>query len=128
MSRYTEITPLENSFRKFLADGIIEYLKLVKKEEPKKLVIEEIEKIDIALTTDASLWDLNFTNIKDAKAVKQYKKGDTIGNIVAVATHPCGSKYYMTEYSYKNKVNNGFNVVDCEKYERRKCSYCGKYS
>ena len=92
------------------------------------LKIEEIEKMEIILITDTNLWNLDFTNIADAKAVKEYKRGDTIGNIVAIATHPCGSKYYMTEYSYKNKVNNGFNVVDCEKYERRKCAYCGKYS
>lgn len=92
------------------------------------LKIEEIEKMEIKLITDTNLWNLDFTNIADAKAVKAYKKGDTVGNIVALATHPCGSKYYMTEYSYKNKINNGFNVVDCEKYERRKCKYCGKYS
>lgn len=118
----------QRAYAKAVADGVIEYLKLEKKEEPKKLEIAKVEKMDIALTTDANLWDLNFTNIKDAKAVKQYKKGDIVGNIVAIATHPCGSKYYMTEYSYNNKINNGFNVVDCEKYERRKCSYCGKYS
>lgn len=121
----------QRAYAKAVADGIIEFLKLEKKEEPKKLEIAKVEKMDIALIVDANLWDLNFTNIADAKAVKQYKKGDTVGNIVAIATHPCGSKYYMTEYSYKNKINNGFNVVDCEKYERRgkyKCTYCGKWN
>jgi hypothetical protein len=92
------------------------------------LKIEKIDTMTIKLLVDTHLWNLDFTNIKDAKSVKQYKKGDTVGNIVAIATHSCGSKYYMTEYSYTNKINNGFNVVDCEKYERRKCSYCGKYS
>ena len=86
--------------------------------------------MSIKLKIDAHLWNLDFTNIKDAKSVKKYKKGDIVGNIVAIATHPCGSKYYMTEYSYNNKINNGFNIVDCEKYERRnfKCSYCGKWN
>jgi N-acetylmuramoyl-L-alanine amidase len=118
----------QRAYAKAVADGIIEFLKLEKKEEPKKLEIVAIEEMSIKLTTDANLWDLSFTKIAEAKAVKKYKKGDTVGNIVAIATHPCGSKYYMTEYSYKNKVNNGFNVADCEKYERRKCAYCGKYS
>ena len=94
------------------------------------LKIEKIDKISIKLKVNANLWNLDFTNIKDAKSVKQYKKGDVVGNIIAIATHSCGSKYYMTEYSYNNKINNGFNIVDCEKYERRKykCSYCGKWN
>ena len=106
----------QRAYAKAVADGVIEYLELEKKEEPKKLEIATIDKMDIKLTTDTNLWDLNFTNIKDAKTVKQYKKGDTVGNVVAIATHPCGSKYYMTEYSYKNNIKNGFNVVDCEQY------------
>jgi N-acetylmuramoyl-L-alanine amidase CwlA len=93
-----------------------------------KLKIERIETKTIKLKVDANLWDLDFTNIKDAKSVKQYKKGDTIGNIMAVATHTCGSKYYMTAYSYNNGINNGFNIVDCEDYTRRKCKHCGKWS
>lgn len=91
------------------------------------LKIEKIDKMSIRLKINAHLWDLNFDKPTNAKSVKQYKKGDVIGNIVAVATHKCGSKYYMTEYSYTNKINNGFNIVDCEKYERGfKCKYCGK--
>lgn len=91
------------------------------------LKIEKIDKMSIRLKINAHLWDLNFDKPANAKSVKQYKKGDIIGNIVAVATHKCGSKYYMTEYSYTNKINNGFNIVDCEKYERGfKCKYCGK--
>lgn len=115
----------QRAYAKAVADGIISFLKLEKKEEPKKLTTAKIDKMSIKLKIDANLWDLTFTNAKDAKSVKKYKKGDVVGNIVAIATHPCGSKYYMTEYSYNNKIMNGFNVVDCEKYER-KCPYCGK--
>lgn len=93
------------------------------------LKIEKIDKMSIKLKIDAYLWDLSFDKPANAKSVKQYKKGDIIGNIVAIATHPCGSKYYMTEYSYSNDIHNGFNIVDCEKYERKfKCKYCGKWN
>lgn len=78
------------------------------------LEIEPIERKSVKLNKDANLWDLNFTSWGTAKSVKAYKKGDVIGNIVAIAKHPLGSKYYLTEYSYKNKINNGFNVVDCD--------------
>lgn len=106
----------QRAYAKAVADGVIEYLELEKKEEPKKLEIATIDKMTIKLKVDTNLWDLNFDKPANAKSIKQYKKGDTIENIVAIATHPCGSKYYMTEYSYKNNIMNGFNVVDCEKH------------
>lgn len=99
-----------------------------KKKLEEGLKIEKISKMSIKLKINARLWDLNFTTTKEAKSVKQYKKGDIVGNIVAIATHPTGHKYYMTEYSYENKINNGFNIVDCEKYvkEERCCARCSK--
>lgn len=86
------------------------------KSKLQELKIEEIDKISIKLKINAHLWDLSFDKTANAKSVKQYKTGDIIDNIVAIATHTCGSKYYMTEYSYKNNIKNGFNIVDCEEY------------
>lgn len=78
------------------------------------LKIEKIDKKKIKLNKDTSLWNFDFTEWKDAKAVKNYEKGTVIEDIVAVATNILGGKYYMTEYSYNNNIHNGFNVVDCE--------------
>ncbi len=78
------------------------------------LKYEEIEKKSIILNKDANLWNLHFSTWNDAKSVKSFAKGTQIDNIVAVATHPLGSKYYITEYSYNNHIDNGFNVADCD--------------
>lgn len=86
------------------------------KNKLQDLKIEEINKMSIKLKIDAHLWDLSFDKPSNAKSVKQYKVGDIIENIVAIATHSCGGKYYITEYSYKNNIKNGFNIVDCEEY------------
>lgn len=78
------------------------------------LKIEKIDKKKIKLNKDTSLWNFDFAEWKDAKAVKNYEKGTVIEDIVAVATNILGGKYYMTEYSYNNNIHNGFNIVDCE--------------
>lgn len=85
-----------------------------------KLTIEKIDKTSIKLIIDANLFDLNFNTTSDAKVVKKYKAGDIIGNIVAIATHSCGHKFYMTEYSYTNNIKNGFNILHAEIYEEPK--------
>lgn len=98
------------------------FLKMVQAEltpEPKpkpKISYELITKKSIILTIDANLWDFNFTDYSKAKAVKSYKSGTKIDSIVAIATNAVGSKYYVTEYSYKNKQTNGFNVKDAIDY------------
>lgn len=118
----------QKAFGVAYAKGILKTLGITPKAEA-TLKIEKIDKMSIKLKINAHLWDLSFDKPANAKSVKQYKKGDIIGNIVAIATHSCGSKYYMTEYSYTNKINNGFNIVDCEKYERKfKCKYCGRWN
>lgn len=81
---------------------------------PTDLKIEKIDRKSIVLNKNASLWNLDFKNWDDAKSVKDYEKGTIIEDIVAIATHPLGGKYYMTEYSYNNNKHNGFNTVDCD--------------
>lgn len=83
------------------------------------LKIEDISNKKVRLKIDANLWNLNFKRYADAKSVKKFKKGDVIV-VSAIANHPIGAKYYLTEYSYSNKINNGFNIVDCEDYVEEK--------
>lgn len=79
-----------------------------------ELTYQEIDKKSIKLKINTCLWDLTFNDISKAQCVQGYNAGDVIDNIVAIATHPCGHKYYITEYSYANHIENGFNVLDCE--------------
>lgn len=83
--------------------------------EPVSLRIENITNKKVKLNKDANLWDLNFKTYAEAKSVKKFKKGDII-EVSAKAYHPIGAIYYLTEYSYSNKINNGFNIVDCDDY------------
>lgn len=85
-----------------------------------ELKITKINKKKVVLNTNANLWDLTFNSYNDAKVVKTYNQGDVIDNIVAIAEHPLGSKYYMTEYSYNNNIKNGFNVADCDEYVEKR--------
>lgn len=80
------------------------------------ITYHEIPKKSIVLIRDANLWDFNFTKWADAKAVQSRKSGAIIDNIVAIATNKLGAKYYVTEYSYKNKITNGFNINDARDY------------
>lgn len=82
-----------------------------------KITYAPITKKSIELIRNANLWNFNFTDWAKAKAVKSHKKGEKIDNIVAIATNAVGAKYYVTEYSYKNKVTNGFNINDARDYK-----------
>lgn len=79
------------------------------------LVIEDIENKKVVLNKDTSLWDLTFTSWSDVKSIKEFKKGDVI-EVSALATHSLGGQYYLTEYSYTNEIENGFNIKDCDDY------------
>ena len=61
------------------------------------------------------MWDLAFKTWADAKSVKSLAAG-TIVEVSALAEHPLGGKYYLSEYSYSRGVGNGINVKDCEDY------------
>ena len=87
-----------------------------KLEEKSDLVIENITNKKVKLKIDAHLWNLDFNTYAEAKSVKQFKKGDII-EVSAIANHPIGAKYYLTEYSYSKNIHNGFNIVDCEDVE-----------
>lgn len=79
------------------------------------LQIADIPNKKVRLIRDANLWELGFTSWATAKSVKTLPAG-TIIEASALASHPLGGKYYLSEYSYSRGVGNGINVVDCEDY------------
>lgn len=83
--------------------------------ETPKVTITDITNKKVVLNKDANLWNLDFNTYAEAKIIKSFKKGETI-EVSATAKHSIGSTYYLTEYSYSNKINNGFNVADCDDY------------
>lgn len=78
------------------------------------LQVTDIPNKKVKLVRDANLWNLGFSKYADAKVVESYKAGKIINDVSAIAKHPSGSEYYLTEYSYSKGVNNGINVKDCE--------------
>ena len=75
--------------------------------------VTDIPNKQVKLIRQANLWDLGFTKYPDAKVVKTLPAG-TVIEASAVAKHPLGSTYYLTEYSFAKGVNNGINTKDCE--------------
>jgi hypothetical protein len=79
------------------------------------LQISDITNKKVKLIRDSSLWDLSFTTWAGAKSLKTLSAG-TIIEVSALAKHPLGGSYYLSEYSYSRGVGNGVNVKDCEDY------------
>lgn len=77
------------------------------------LRITDIPNKKVKLVRDANLWDLHFAKYPDAKVVKSFPAGTQI-EVSAIAKHPLGSSYYLSEYSFSKGVGNGINVKDCE--------------
>lgn len=77
------------------------------------LQITDIPNKHVKLVRDANLWDLHFTKWADAKAVKTLAPGTDV-EVSAIAKHPLGGEYYLSEYSFSKGIGNGINVKDCE--------------
>lgn len=77
-----------------------------------KLTVTDVQNRIVVVSKDTDLWDLSFTTWTDAKSVKKLPKGTEL-EISAVALHPLGGQYYLTEYSFAKGINNGVNVKDC---------------
>lgn len=73
------------------------------------------KKVRVNRAGGANLWDLTFGRFADAKSIKKFNEGELI-DVSAIATHPLGSKYYLTEYSFVKGIKNGINVNDVEDY------------
>ncbi len=69
----------------------------------------------VILIRDSNLWDMGFTTWAGAKAVKALPKG-TVIDVAGVYNHQLGGKYYLSNHSWNNGINNGINVKDCEDY------------
>jgi hypothetical protein len=100
-------------------DYIIAEANKINNPPKEELTIKNITNKKVRLKIDANLWNFDFDTYAEAKSVKQYKKGDII-EVSAIAYHPLGAQYYMTEYSYSKNIHNGFNTVDCEDYVEKK--------
>lgn len=77
------------------------------------LKITDINNRTVITNKDVNVWDLTFTKYADAKSIKVIPKGTEV-EISAVALHPLGSQYYLTEYSFSKGINNGINIKDCD--------------
>lgn len=77
------------------------------------LEIKDVPNARVKLIKDANLWNLQFAKYPDAKALKVIPNG-TDFEVSAVVTHPLGSKYYISEYSYSKGIPSGINVKDTD--------------
>lgn len=62
-----------------------------------------------------NLWDFNAT-AWNMKSVKTFKKGEKITIYGQVVNETLGATYLLTEYSYLQKITNGFNQADLDPY------------
>lgn len=77
------------------------------------LEIKDVNNKNVILTKDANLWNLQFAKYPDAQSLKSLPMG-TVFEVSAVVTHPLGSKYYISEYSYAKGIPNGINAKDTD--------------
>lgn len=92
-----------------------------KPPEAVTLQISDIPNKKVKVHTTANLWDLAFKTYAEARAVnpKEFPNGFPVGHIIevsALAVHPTGSKYYLTDYSFSRGVGVGINVKDVDDY------------
>lgn len=62
-----------------------------------------------------TLWDFNHKDWNSCVAIKKFNKGDQITIYGKVYNDSLKATYLLTEYSYTNKITNGFNEYDMEK-------------
>lgn len=83
------------------------------------LVWEKFDKVETyqCKLQPTTLWNFNATSYAGCKKVKDFKKGDKINVYGKVTNKNLNTWYMLTEYSYTNKITNGFNHGDLEKVE-----------
>lgn len=71
----------------------------------------------VATKQPTKLWNFNQTAWGGfGNGVKDFNKGDRITIYGKVVNKTLGATYLLTEYSYSNKITNGFNQADLEPY------------
>lgn len=76
------------------------------------LKVTDITNTTVKMLKDTPLWDLGFSKWSDAVQVKVLAPGDF--GVSAVAEHPLGGKYYLTEYSFSKGIRAGINAKDTD--------------
>ena len=61
-----------------------------------------------------NLWDFNHKDYNSCVSVKKFNKGDQITIYGKVYNESLKATYLLTEYSFTNKIPNGFNEYDME--------------
>lgn len=74
--------------------------------------VTDIPNKKVRIKAGTKLWNLGFTKYANAQAVKTFDTATTI-EVSAIAKHPLGSEYYLSEYSFAKGIGNGINVKDC---------------
>lgn len=86
------------------------------------VTVEDIPNKKVRFIRKANMWDLGFRTYAEAKPINPtafpdgFPAGHVIEDVSALATHPTGSKYYITEYSFQKGIKRGINVKDVEDY------------
>ena len=77
-----------------------------------QLKITDIPNKTVRLNAGTKLWDLSFTSWGNAVEVKTFDTPTEV-EVSAIAEHPLGGKYYLSEYSFNKGIGNGINIADC---------------
>jgi hypothetical protein len=81
------------------------------------LVWEKLAKpVTYVFNKQTNLWNFNATTHAGMISVKTFAKGDRVDIYGKVTNKSVGSTYLLTEYSYTQKITNGFNQADLDIY------------
>lgn len=77
----------------------------------------QLEKPEVWITNlnPTNLWDFNHRTMEACKSVKSYNSGEEITIFGKCYNKQLGATYLLTEYSFVNKIANGFNEWDMVK-------------
>ena len=81
------------------------------------LVWEKFSKpVTYVFNKQTNLWNFNATSHAGMTSVKTFAKDDRVDIYGKVTNKSVGSTYLLTEYSYTQKITNGFNQADLDVY------------
>lgn len=81
------------------------------------LVWEKLAKpVTYVFNKQTNLWNFNSTTYAGMVAIKSFPEGDRVDIYGKVTNKSIGSTYLLTEYSYTQKITNGFNQADLDVY------------